>query len=113
MIKGIAIAPDQEPQIKEFDDFDLTEVQEYLGGHPAPAYFALDGRKGVLFLDDDGRAKRLPTNRIATRFAQAVGFPDVEVIVGPVVIFGGSQAVGVKDVPDSFMEKVEEIKATL
>ena|SRR5688572_31757839 len=67
--------------------FTLGELQALVGGDIEPVYYAVDiQRPYLMIVDEDGRRKQRPLNRIATRLYQGTPAQHDETIVGDALI---------------------------
>ena len=81
-MKGILITPENTVTVRDFGEPTLSGLQEAVGGHietpptQIPPY--------VLVINDEGKLRRLPLNRIASELYGAALHRDL--IVGPAVL---------------------------
>lgn len=113
-MRGIVITTDDKYFVHDFEEPVVESIGDALEGYPEPVYpVILKGTDYTMFVDDDGRRKRLPINTLASIL---YGFPMNTPILGDVVIinqkFSHAQGMYVlKDLTDEDIDRLATLFA--
>lgn len=83
-VRAVRIAPQGTIEVVHYDGLD--ELQALVGGNVEVVQLNIGDQIAAGYFDEDGKAKGLPLNAIATRYT--VGLAKGDYIAGPMVVIG-------------------------
>jgi hypothetical protein len=104
-VTALVIQPDGRGEVQNIGT-DLDSIKEVVGGWLEAIYPSTDQYGNWhAYIDEEGKLKGLPINKVGTAFAHSIGWDrGIDVLVGPVIFFGYAPDGEEGSIPPQVME---------